>query len=267
MASKKKTSLPRNTARAARPVAAPTRQHPAAATSDRGANRRPVLIVAAVAVLGAAALIAGGALLRGNGQTTTAAASDVPVEQRTKGNASAPVALVEYADLQCPACALFSRQVEPALQEYVKNGVLKIEFRHFAFLGEESKRAARASECAAEQNQFFRYRDSVYASQRGENRGAFSDARLKQIAVELGLDTPAFNACYDSGRHADTVKEQTDEGRRDGVRSTPTFFINGEKVEGVYPLDVYKRAIEQAAVRAGAAVPAAGGSVNTGARP
>ena len=80
---------------------------------------------------------------------------------------------------------------------------------HMAFLGQESQWAAEASECAADQNAFWPYHDKLFASQAGENQGAFNKDKLKAFAVELGLEPKAFNDCLDSGKYTQLVQSQT----------------------------------------------------------
>lgn len=237
------TTLPRH-----RSPAAPA-PAPAAAAPSGGISRRIIGLIAAVAVLGALGLVLAGTFIRDDRSPAPVAASaDIPVTARVKGNPAAPVTIIEYADLQCPACARFSQTVERQIEEmFIKTGIAKFEFRHFAFLGKESQRAAEASECAAEQGAFFTYRDALYAAQRGENRGAFSDNALRRIASETGLDTGSFNACFASGRNADTVKMQTADGKATGVQATPTFYVNGAKIEGLVSFDAFKQVIERAA--------------------
>jgi protein-disulfide isomerase len=224
-------------------------QSSAPPVATQQSKSRLIAVVAGLAVVVTVGLILAGSLVRRGGNDTAAiAASNVPVTERTKGDLNAPVTIVEYADLQCPVCARFSQTIEPQLVEkYVATGIAKIEYRYFAFLGRESQRAAEACECAGEQGQFFPYRDALYANQRGENRGAFSDDNLRRIASSVGLDTDAFNACLQSGRGAETVTAQTAEGKALGVQATPTFFINGSKLEGLAPLATYEQLIEQAA--------------------
>ncbi|MGH2586542.1 MAG: DsbA family protein [Dehalococcoidia bacterium] len=241
MASKRRrgSTLPRQRTRAAQVVAAPRRS-----------NTLPlILAVAGLAVLATIGLIVAGNVIRGgDGETPVVASSYIPITDHSKGLESAPVTIVEYADLQCPVCARFSESVERQIEEtYIKTGIVRLEYRHYAFLGEESQRAAEATECAAEQGQFFPYRDTLYANQRGENRGAFSDERLRGFAADLGLDTQSFNACLDSGRYEDRVKAQKAEAERLGVQATPTFFINGRKLEGLAPFSTFQQLIEQAA--------------------
>ena len=87
--------------------------------------------------------------------------------------------------------------------------MVRLGYWHVAFLGEESQWAAEASECAADQDKFWEYHDKLFASQNGENQGAFNKDNLKQFAADLKLDTAAFNECLDSGKYTQAVQEQT----------------------------------------------------------
>ena len=119
-----------------------------------------------------------------------------------------------------------------------------------SFLGQESVWAAEAADCAAEQGQFWPYHDKLFAEQTGENRGAFSKNNLKVFAANLGLDQEAFNACVDSDRYAGQVRAETEAGRRQGVRSTPTLYVSGEKVEGLPSFDQLSQVIAAKAAEA-----------------
>jgi protein-disulfide isomerase len=165
---------------------------------------------------------------------------------KSKGSAAAPVVLEEWADFQCPACRQYALGPGRRLEEtLLAEGKVRVVWRHMAFLGQESVWAAEASECAAEQGQFWAYHDKLFAEQAGENRGAFSKANLKRFAAELGLQPDAFNACLDQGRYTEQVRAEREEGRRKGVRATPTIFINGQKVfEGVPSFEQLRQAIE-----------------------
>jgi protein-disulfide isomerase len=115
-----------------------------------------------------------------------------------------------------------------------------------AFIGEESIRAAEASECAAEQGQFWPYHDTIFLNQNGENLGAFSDRALKSFAVALGnLDTAAFNQCLDEGRYRQEVRDETAEASSRGVSSTPTLIINGTVYEGGLPFESIQQIVQR----------------------
>lgn len=120
---------------------------------------------------------------------------------------------------------------------------MRLGYIHMAFLGDESVRAAEASECASDQNKFWEYHDALYANQRGENQGAFSDANLKALAATLKLDTQAFNTCLDAGQHKATVQTDTSFSQNLGVQSTPSFVVNGQPLVGGQPFDVFQKII------------------------
>ncbi len=163
-----------------------------------------------------------------------------------RGDPNAPVTILEFSDFQCPYCGRFFREVEPQIaKQYIASGKVRFGYLHFAFLGQESLRAAEASECAADQDAFWEYHDKLFNSQNGENRGAFNDKNLKQFAADLGLDTKTFSQCLDGGKYTQYVQSQVNIGRQIGVQSTPTFLVNGQAVIGAQPFDVFQQAIEK----------------------
>lgn len=126
---------------------------------------------------------------------------------------------------------------------YVKSGQVRFGYVHFAFLGEESIWAAEASECANDQGKFWEYHDYLFTHQAGENQGAFSKANLKKFAAEMKLDSAAFDACLDSGKHTEVVKAETAFGQSLGARSTPSFLVNGRALVGAQPFEVFQQLI------------------------
>lgn len=114
-------------------------------------------------------------------------------------------------------------------EEFVASGQAKVEARPVAILGGESELAAQAAECANDQGRFWEFQDTLYANQRGENRGAFSPEKLMRFAEALGLDTTAFDCCLDGGKYAAAVRDNTDAARRQGVRKVPTILVNGRE--------------------------------------
>ncbi|MBP7690176.1 MAG: DsbA family protein [Thermoflexales bacterium] len=160
------------------------------------------------------------------------------------GDANAPITLEEYADFQCPACGSFARGTIKQIEDkYVANGTVKIVFRHFAFIGEESIRAAEASECANEQGKFWEMYDTLFANQGGENVGDFADDKLSGLAQGLGLDMAAFSTCFSSGKYRALVQSETANGQLRGVSSTPTSFLNDKKVIGAISMQQFETSI------------------------
>ena len=124
--------------------------------------------------------------------------------------------------------------------------MVRFGYWHFAFLGPESQWAGQASECAADQDAFWQYHDRLFDSQSGENQGAFNKKNLKRFAAELRLDTKAFDECLDSGKYTSIVQNETQAAQAMGVRSTPTFLINGKPVVGSQPFEIFQQYIEAA---------------------
>lgn len=149
------------------------------------------------------------------------------------GQASAPIQVDEFSDFQCPVCGNFARRILPQIEEkYIKTGKIKFVYNHFAFIGDESTRAAEASECASDQGKFWEYADTLFNSQAGENQGAFSDANLEGFAQKLGLDMNQYKACMADRRHLAKVQQSSTYAQSHGVTGTPTLFVNGVMVNG-----------------------------------
>jgi len=130
-------------------------------------------------------------------------------------------------------------------EEYVKKGKVRFGYWNYAMLGDESKWAAEASECAADQDKFWEYHDILFKKQTGENQGAFSKENLKKFADELGLDSQAFAECLDSGKYLSQVEEFSYIASQLGVRSTPSFLVNGQPIVGAQPFENFKKLIDQ----------------------
>jgi protein-disulfide isomerase len=144
------------------------------------------------------------------------------------GFAAAPLTIEIWADFQCPYCGLFAHGVEPSLvREYAATGQALVVFRDFAFLGQESTEAAVAARCAGRDGKYWRYHDLLFATQQGENQGAFSREKLLGLARYSGVAVAAFTTCLDDPAVAAAVAAETAEGRQLGVSSTPSVRIVG----------------------------------------
>lgn len=155
-----------------------------------------------------------------------------------KGNPNAVVTVQEFSDIQCPACRTVHLQLVPALlQEYGER--IRFEFRHFPLqsIHPMALRAAMASECAADQGQFWEYIDLAYVQQ-----SALSADVLSLWAGELGMDTALFDRCLRSEAKRDVVMQDYSEARKLNLRGTPTFLVNGKEV----PTNELPQAIEAA---------------------
>jgi protein-disulfide isomerase len=169
----------------------------------------------------------------------------IPKMRHFKGDPKAPVTIIEFADFQCPFCGRFFATTQPQIDEaYIQSGKVRLGYWNFAFLGDESTWAAESAECAADQDKFWEYHDKLYASQSGENQGAFNKDNLKKFAEELGLDTQTFNECLDSGKYTSLIQDDTSTSSALGVKSTPTFLVNGQAIVGAQPFEAFQQIID-----------------------
>ncbi len=160
------------------------------------------------------------------------------------GQADAPIIVTEYADFQCPACGQLARQTLPAIAEkYIKTGKVKWVFNHFAFLGDESIRAAEASECANDQGKFWEYANTLFNNQAGENHGAFRDEKLYEWAQQLGLNMDQFKTCMNDRLHLDEIQRSNNNAQSLRLPGTPSILINDVLVPGS-SLAVIERALQ-----------------------
>ena len=176
--------------------------------------------------------------------TGASAAGSAPI----LGDGGAPVLIEVWADYQCPYCGLLSHAVEPTIiREYVQSGQARLVYRDFAFLGDESVQAAGAARCAGQQGAYWRFHDLLFASQQGENQGAFAPKNLMQLAGFAGLDAVAFAACMDAGATMKDVLAETEAGRALGIESTPTLHVTGpmgtKLVKGLVPMSSVEDAV------------------------
>jgi protein-disulfide isomerase len=215
------------------------------------ARRQQLTIIGAIVVVAVAAT---GWLIWQNsrpiGEFVTIPTAEYPLaEGKAMGEATAPVTVLIFSDFQCPFCGLLARGAEKQIiDQFVASGQVRLEYKHYIVVdgnvgGSESRRAAEASECAAEQGQFWNYHDMVFANQQGEGRGAFVDRRLEAFAAAIGLDATQFNACFSSSRYAGAVRADEQLAAQYGITGTPSAFVNGVRVESPTDFAEYERLI------------------------
>lgn len=157
----------------------------------------------------------------------------------TLGAEDAKIVLVEFGDFGCP----FSREVAPIVRAIVKQYPDEIQFMYRDYpiddLHPGASLAAEGGGCAQEQDKFWEYYDAVFAS-----TGELSTETLMTIADTIGLDGEQFERCIESGYYTNDVVDDTADGARAGVVGTPTFFFNGQKVEGSIPFTIFNQIID-----------------------
>ena len=158
----------------------------------------------------------------------------------SRGDANAPVTVIEFTDFQCPACAA----MHPILDEVLKSYGNKVRFvvRDFPLNQHEfARKAAEAANAANAQGKFFEYIALLF-----KNQKALDVASLKKYASEVGLDRARFDAALDRGVYAAEVNKDVTDGEMYGIGSTPTIFINGMQLK-VLSAEGLKEAIDRAA--------------------
>lgn len=197
------------------------------------------LLAALAVVLVAIAVVAGSggsAKSAGSPTATESALKGIPQSGITLGSPHAPVTMVEFADLQCPFCADYSRDVLPTLiDRYVRPGKVQLQLRLLRFLGPDSGRLARVAFAAAAQNRMWQFVELAYQRQGRENSGYATDAFINRLVANAGLRT------VDAGAAAERRVRQSEQAAKTlGIDSTPAFLIGrtGAPPERFEPSDL-----------------------------
>ena len=158
--------------------------------------------------------------------------------KRLRGNAKAPVMIVEFSDYQCPYC----HQAEPTVKEVLaKYGdKVSLSYRDFPLSAIHSQAmiAAEASRCAEEQGKFWEYHDQLFVGSKLEKDS------LIEYARNLKLDDKQFDSCLTSEKYKADIEKDEQEGRNAGVNGTPGFFVNGIFINGAKPADAFSQVID-----------------------
>ena len=167
------------------------------------------------------------------------AAITVKEGEPSKGPATAPVTMVEYSEFQCPFCGRVSPTVKQVLETYGDR--VRLVFRDYPLpFHDKARGASEAAQCAHSQGKFWEYHDKLFANQQ-----ALDSDNLKKYAAEIGLDTTAFNQCFDEGKFKSVVDANQAGGDALGVQGTPAFFINGRFLSGAVPFEAFQEIIEE----------------------
>lgn len=163
----------------------------------------------------------------------------VKKDSQVLGSRDAKVKIVEFSDFQCPACRAAHPIVKQVVEEY--GDKILFVYRHFPIVISHpyALKAAEASEAAGEQGKFWEYHDLIF-----DNQENMTSKDLIAHAKKLNLDMKKFEEALNSGKFKDKVTGDMDDGGKFGVTATPTFFINGQKHQGVLQFDQFKSLID-----------------------
>lgn len=161
-----------------------------------------------------------------------------------KGNSNASVTLIEYSDFQCPACGAYHPIVKQLVKEF--NNQIIFVYRHFPLrqIHPNAELAARAAEAAGKQGKFWEMYDLIFENQRSWSNERNTKETFTNYAKSLGLDVGKFKSDLESKE----VREKVDNDYKSGlalrVNATPTFFLNGQKLQNLRNYEEFKELIQ-----------------------
>lgn len=200
----------------------------------------------AVLVLVVAALF--GVFALASKSTDKSGSPSVTVEpsNHTVGTGNKNVTLVEYGDFECPACKQYFPLVQQVKKDY--GDEITFQFRHFPLvqIHPNAFLAARAAEAAGMQGKFFEMHDLLYENQDSWKAAGSVTTVFEGYAEQLGLDLEKFKADVISEQVNATINADIKAGQAIGANSTPTFAINGQKIENPTTLEEFKKVIDDA---------------------
>jgi protein-disulfide isomerase len=158
-----------------------------------------------------------------------------PLAPRSKGSIKAPVTVYEMADFQCPACRMFTVTIMPTVDsEYIRTGKVRWVFINLPLtsIHPNARAAAEVAMCAARQGRFWQTHNALYLHQDTWARLPQPHDTLVVLAQRAGVDRDRLNACLKSGRARLEVERDSQRAARSGAHSTPSFYIEGDLLEG-----------------------------------
>lgn len=201
-------------------------------------KRRPsglmVVLAFAIAIGAAVALVVAAVVLRSDDSSSQPPAptplvdlEGIPQDGTILGSADAEVTLIEYADLQCPACRAYTEVVlPPIVAEYVRPGSVKAEYRGVAFIGPDSQKALRFVLAAGLQDRLWNLQEAFYRNQGGENSGWVTDNLIRELAGQISdLDVERLFVDAESAEVETMMGESAAQADAAQIPGTPSLFI------------------------------------------
>ncbi len=201
------------------------------------AKRRPsglaVVLAFGIAIAAAGALIVAAVVLREDDDSADPTPaplvdfSGIPQDGTLLGSPASTVTLIEYADLQCPACRAYAETYVPGLvDQYVRPGRIRMEFRGISFIGADSETALRYVLAAGLQNHLWELQEAMYRNQGGENTGWVTEELVRDLAADIeGLDADQMVADADSAEVEAMMAEAAQQAQEAQIGGTPTLAI------------------------------------------
>jgi len=225
---------------------------------QRQASLKPFLYgLGIVAIVGIAVIVRAAR----NGAADRPSARDVAVtaamaKGHLLGNPNAPVKILEFADFECPHCGEYATVTEPDVRKRIVDpGLASYWYYDFPLPAfQNSIPASNAAACAEDQGKFWEMHDKLFNGQPEWSSQTTSNPKkvFLRYATELGLNTTAWEQCYDAQRHLPEILANRDEGLRRHVNGTPTFVIGGKQIPNEMTYDELKAYVDSATALASA---------------
>ncbi|MFB6212389.1 MAG: DsbA family protein [Candidatus Magasanikbacteria bacterium] len=179
------------------------------------------------------AVIGLGQLSSGNSASTASKKSvdfEIKKDEWILGPKNASTTIVEYFDMQCPACKSFHPAMKKLHQEFPEK--LRIVFRHFPLsqIHQNAMIAAQALEAAGLQGKFFEMQDKLFENQRSWSKMKNPKSKFVEYAKKIGLNQKKFESDLTSQKVKNKVKKDLSSARKYNINSTPTLFLNGTEI-------------------------------------
>ncbi len=154
-------------------------------------------------------------------------------------NKDAKVRVDIWEDFQCPNCRNFETVAGNYLNGLARDGKIKAVFHPLTFIGPESILAAAAAACTSDQGKFLDMHTALYNNQPStENSGAWTNIKLKLLAITAGDTSKSTQSCIDSGKYTNWTNNVAADGAKKNVNATPTVFINGVQLNQAHYLNL-----------------------------
>jgi len=155
---------------------------------------------------------------------------------RTKGNSKADFKVTEYIDFQCPACARGAKTLHEITVKYPTKIYLEMKYFPLDQSHQHAMISALYAECVARQDKFWMFVDLLLEKQNLWAQLTNAEPMFREIAQAIQVDSDKLNSCLMDKGVEETIFKERDFGKALGIKSTPTYFINGKMVVGTKSL-------------------------------
>lgn len=158
------------------------------------------------------------------------------IATRSQGDPKAPIQIVEYIDFECGACVNGYRVLKDYMAKNPSKIFLQVRYYPISRIHQYAVKSATYAECAARQDKFFPFVDSLIEKQSVWSRMLNAEGMFRELAQKAGVNLDKFNGCLQEEKVKALILDEKEQAKVLGVNSTPTYFINGKMVVGPKPL-------------------------------